>query len=201
MSMKNCKKCGHQISKSAKVCPNCGHKYGIPTFIKVIIILVIIFGCIVGCVSSCSKAVSDSINESLGGYDDQKGKTSFNVGETFQSKYLKVTFDSSNLNFTNYNKYATVKDGYKVVEFKFTAENIGDSDQTFNYVDFNCYADGSTMQQFYSVEDAGLDGGGTISAGKKVSIPVYCEVPKSASKVTVEYKPFLADKNYEFIAK
>ena len=167
-----------------------------PGWAKALIVIVIIFGCIIGCMNSCSNAV----NEAFSGYDDQNGKTSFKVGEIFESKYLKVTFNSSNLNFTNYSKYATVKDGYKVVEFKFTAENIGEENQTFYYTDFDCYADNETMQQFYSTEDSGLDSGGTISAGKKISVPVYCEVPANASKISVEFKPLLAEKNYEFIA-
>ena len=198
--MKNCKHCGKEVAKGAKSCPNCGGKLGIPTFIKVIIIIVIIIACIVGCTTSCTKSVIDSVDEAFSGYDDVNGKTSFAVGEEFESKYIKVHFDSSNTNFTDYSRYASVKDDYKVVQFTFTATNIGDDNQTFDYTDFNCYADEQTMQQFYSAEDAGLDSGGTISSGKSVTISVYCEVPKDTSKATVEFKPWFADKNYEFIA-
>ncbi len=197
MDTKKCKYCQEEIAKNAKRCPKCGGKFGMPTWAKILIVLGVIFICIVGCMSSCSKAVNDAFS----GYDDQNGKTSFKVGESFKSKYLKVTFDSSNLNFTNYSQYATVKEGYKVVQFKFTAENIGEENQTFDYTDFNCYADGEAMQQFYSTDDSGLDSGGTISSGKKVTVPVYCEVPANPSKVLVEFKPLLAEKNYEFIAQ
>lgn len=194
---KICKHCKEKIAKGAKRCPKCGGKLGMPGGIKVLIIIGIIFACIIGCVNSCSNAV----DETFGGYDDQKGKTSFNVGETFESKYLKITFDSVNLNFTNYDEYSTLKQENKVVQFKFTAINIGEENQTFDYTDFDCYADDKAMQQFYGVNDAGLDSGGTISKGKTASASVYCEVPKSASKISVEFKPVLADKNYTFIAK
>ena len=103
------------------------------------------------------------------------------------------------MNFTNYSQYASFKDGYKIVEFKFTAENISERDRSFNYYDFNCYADDQKMQQFYSVENSGLESGGTISAGKKSSVPVYCEVPITASKITVEYQSLLSNKHYEFV--
>ena len=197
---KICKHCKEEIAKGAKRCPKCGGKQGLPGFVKILIIIVIVIVCIVGCMSSCAKGVDEAVKEVTGGYDDQSGKKSFKVGEEFESKHLRIKFESSNLNFTNYSEYATVKDGYKVVEFKFTAENIGDDDVTFDYTDFNCYADGEKKQQFYSAEDSGLDSGGTISKGKKSSVPIYCEVPKSSSKITVEYKPILADNNYEFIA-
>lgn len=198
--MKKCKHCNEDVAKSAKVCPKCGGKLGMPAWLKALIIIIIVIVCVVGCVSSCTGAVEEAVKESFGGYDDQSGKTSFNVGEVFESKHLKISFDSCNTNFTNYSEYATVKDGYKVVEFKFTAENIGEEDDSFSYYDFNCYADGEKKQQFYSTDDSGLDSGGTLSKGKKSSVPVYCEVPANASKITVEYKPMLADKNYEFIA-
>lgn len=198
---KVCRHCKEKIDKKAKRCPKCGGKLGIPGWIKAIIIVVIVLVCAVSCMHSCTKAVDDSLKETFGGYDDQNGKTAFNVGETFESKHLKVTFNSSNSNFTNYSKYSSIKKGYKIVQFKFTAENLGTENETFDYTDFHCYADNQTMQQFYGTDDSGLDSGGTISQGKSVSVPVYCEVPKDAKKVSVEFKPLFANKNYEFIAK
>lgn len=194
--IKICKHCKEKIAKNAKRCPKCGGKQGIPGWAKGIIIVAIILACIIGCVNSCS----NSVDEAFGGYDDQQGKTTFNVGETFESKYLKIRYESTNLNYTNYDEYSTIKNGYKIVQFKFTAENIGDDNQTFDYTDFNCYADDKSMQQFYGADDSGLDSGGTISKGKKALASIYCEVPKNSSNITVEYKPMLADKNYTFIA-
>lgn len=202
---KKCKHCQESIDIKAKRCPKCGGNLGMPGWAKALIIVGVVFVCMIGCVGGCAGilggAVSEAAKETFGGYDDQNGNKSFKVGESFESKYLKITFDSSNLNFTNYSEYATVADGYKVVEFKFTAENIGDENQNFSYTDFDCYADDQTMQQFYSVDGAGMDSGGTLSKGKKATVPVYCEVPTNASKVSVEFKPILADNNYEFVAE
>lgn len=200
MKTKKCKYCGEEIAKKVKKCPKCGGKYGLPVWAKLLIVLGVILVFVVACTASCTKAVDDAVEESFGGYDDQKWKTSFNIGETFKSKHLKVTFDSSNPNFTNYDEYATVKDGYKVVDFKFTAENIGEKNEMIDYYDFECYADDQKMQQFYLTEDAGFQGG-EISSGKTVKITIYCEVPKNSSKVFVEYKPMTADKNYKFNSK
>ena len=198
--MKNCKYCREQIPSNAKVCPNCKRSLGLNTGVKVLIVVGIIIVLLGGCVFSCTNSLNKAVKEAFGGYDDQTGKKSFAVGEVFESKHMKVKLDKTNLNFTNYSQYATVDSDKKIVQFSFTAENIGDEDQTFYYYDFNCYADDTAYQQFYSVDDAGLSSGGSISKGKKISINVYCEVPKNASKVYVEYKPLLAENNYQFNA-
>ena len=57
------------------------------------------------------------------------------------------------------------------------------------------------MEQFYSVEGAGLDTQLKLTRGKKGTLSIYCEVPKDSKKVTVEYKHMLGDKNHEFIAE
>lgn len=199
-NMKICKHCKEKIAKSAKRCPKCGGKLGMPIWAKLLIIIVIIFACIIGCVNSCSNAVDEAFDETFGGYDDQTGKTTFTKGESFESKYMNIKFDSVNLNFTNYDEYSTIKNGYKIVQFKFTAKNIGEETQTFDYTDFDCYADNKAMKQFYGADDSGLDSGGTISSGKTTTTSVYCEVPKNSKEITVEFKPVLADKNYIFIA-
>lgn len=198
MKTKKCKYCGEEIAKNAKRCPKCGGKLGMPTIVKIIIIFVIIIVCLVACVNSCSKAV----DESFKAYDDQKGTTTFKVGETFESKYIKMKFVSSNLNFKKYDEYATIKDGYKVVQFVFDAERIDDEDDDYylDYTDFDCYADDKDMDQFYSVEGAGLDTELVLSKGKKGTLAIYCEVPKNSKKVIVEYKHMWGNKKHEFVA-
>lgn len=199
---KKCKKCMEEINKKAKRCPKCGANLGIPGFVKVLIVLGVIFFMCISCMSSCADAVDDSIKETENEYKDINGKTSFNVGESFENKHIKVTLDSVNTNFTKYSDYSKPEKGNKVVQFVFTAENVGEDDQYFSYTEFNCYADDAAMQQFYGVEDAGLESGGTISSGKKITVPVYCEVPTSATKITTEYDAsWLDNNNIEFIAK
>lgn len=63
--MKKCKYCQTEIDTKAKVCPNCKRKIsGIPTWMKVLIIIVIVITCMVSCLNSCSKAVDETFAES-----------------------------------------------------------------------------------------------------------------------------------------
>lgn len=200
---KKCKKCMEEINKKAKKCPKCGANLGIPGFVKVLIVLAVIFGLCVSCMSSCTDAVNDSIEETENEYKDINGKSTFKVGESFENKHIKVTFVSSNLNYTDISKYATLKDGYKVVEFEFAFKNVGDEDELASLYDFNCYADDVSMEQFYSVADDNYEVlSATMSAGKSASGKLYCEVPKNAENITIEYDAsWLDNNNIEFIAK
>lgn len=200
---KKCKKCMEEINKKAKKCPKCGANLGIPGFVKVLIVLAVIFGLCVSCMSSCTDAVNDSIEETENEYKDINGKSTFKVGESFENKHIKVTFVSSNLNYTDISKYATLKDGYKVVEFEFAFKNVGDEDELASLYDFNCYADDVSMEQFYSVADDNYEVlSATMSVGKSASGKLYCEVPKNAEKITIEYDAsWLDNNNIEFIAK
>ena len=95
---KTCKHCKEEIAKDAKKCPKCGGKQGLPGIVKALIVVVIVIVCIVGCMSSCASGVDKAVKEVSSGYDDQSGKSSFKVGEVFQSKHLKITFSCSILN-------------------------------------------------------------------------------------------------------
>ena len=213
METKKCKKCQKSIDKNLRFCPKCGEKQPEPVWATALVIffaVVVIFGGLTGfededTLKTPEEKTTETVSASEEKDDTKKTtveeeKRSFKVGEVLETQGLKITFDSNNLNFTNYSQYASVKDGHKIVEFKFTAENISERDRSFNYYDFNCYADDQKMQQFYSVDNSGLDSGGTISSGKKSSVPVYCEVPTNASKITVEYQSLLSNKHYEFVA-
>ena len=193
--LKNCKHCGKEIAKSAKVCPNCGGKLGKPIFIKLICLIVGVILIIVG----CSKIFSDAVDEVKNEYNDINGKTSFKTGDTFENKHLKVKFNSYNNDFKKYNEYLGPKNGYRIVEFDLTATNVGDDEEDFSYWDFDCYADDKSMDQWYFAEDEGLTN--TLSKGKSADQKIYCEVPKDAKKIVIEYKALasLADKSVEFI--
>lgn len=200
---KKCKKCMEEINKKAKRCPKCGANLGMPGFVKFLIVVVIIIALCASCVGGCANAVDDAIKETENEYLDVNGQTSFKVGETFENKHIKVTFVSSNLNYTNISEYASVKDGYKIVEYEFAFENIGDTDELASLYDFNCYADDVAMEDFYNVFDENYEVlSATMSLGKKASGKLYCEVPKNANKLTIEYDAsWFDDNNIEFIAK
>lgn len=181
--MKTCKACGKEIAKSAKVCPNCGKKNGLPGIVKLLIIVVIVLGCIIGCVNSCSNAVSDSIEETENSYNDINNKTWFKLNETFENKYMKLTMKDTDLNFKEYNEYLGPRDGYNVIMVKFDGENIGDSDQYLSIFDFNCYADDVAMEDYLYANDNYTSLNATLSKGKKSSGYGFYEVPKDAKKL------------------
>lgn len=108
------------------------------------------------------------------------------VGETFKNNLLAITYISVNDNFTNYNKYVEIKDGYKVIQASFEFENVGTSDKLASSYDFNCYADGYDCNSFWSVDDSFFNS--TLSSGKKCKGNVYFEVPTNANEITLEYE-------------
>ena len=110
----------------------------------------------------------------------------YTVGEIYQDGYIAIKYVSLNDNFTGYNKYATVKSGYKVIKADFEFENLSESDEYVSEYEFNCYADGYDCESFYSVEDRGLSA--TLSKGKKTKGSVYFEVPINAQLVEIEYE-------------
>lgn len=205
MKTKTCKHCKEEIAKSAKRCPKCGEKLGMPRFLKVIIMIVIIFGCIIGCVNSCSNAVDDAVEEVKNSYADKNGKTSFKVNETFENKYEKITMTEVNTNFTDYSQYLGPADGKKYVMLKFEVENINEeNDELYvSSLSFNADADGVAVDSTYVGNDKYNDLSATVGKGKKAIGYIFYEVPKNAKKITVEYNAdFWTDGNaIEFIVK
>lgn len=187
--MKTCKHCNEQVAKSAKVCPKCGGKLGLPGWAKALIVIGIILVCIVGCVNGCSGAVDEAVKETKNSYNDINGKTSFKLNESFQNKYEKITMTEINTNFTGYSEYFGPKDGNKIIALKFEVENISsENDEVYvsNY-DFNAYADGVAIDHYIYTGDNYNDITATLGKGKKAIGYVFYEVPVNAQKINVEY--------------
>ena len=205
MKTKKCKHCQEEIAKSAKRCPKCGGKLGMPGWAKTLIIVVIIFVCIAGCVNGCANSVNDAVEDTKNSYKDINGKTSFKLNETFQNKYEKITMIEVNTNFTDYSKYSKPKDGSKVVMVKYEVENISDeNDELYvSSLDFNAYADGAAVDSFYTGNDNYNNLTATVGKGKKTIGYVSYEVPVNAQKITVEYNAnFWVDGNtIEFVVQ
>ena len=187
--MKKCKYCQAEIAKTAKTCPKCGGKLGIPGWAKILILIVIIFGCIVGCVGSCSNAVDDAVKETKNSYKDKNGKTKFKINESFENKKEKITMTEVNTNFTDYNEYLGPKDGNKIIAVKFEVENISsENDELYvSSLEFNGYADGVAVDQYLYAADQYNDITATVGKGKKTVGYVLYEVPTNAQKIIIEY--------------
>ena len=198
MKYKICRCCNEKIANNAKQCPKCGAKYGIPTVVKILIIIGIIFVLMVACTAGCSGILNEAVEETKNSYNDVNGKTSFKINESFQNKYEKITMLEVNTNFTDYSEFLSPDDGYKVVMVKFEVENISkENDELYvSRLDFNAYADKTAIDDFYGANDGYNDLSATVGKGNKAVGYVFYEVPVNAQEITIEYNPnFWVDGN------
>ena len=204
-NVKICKHCKEEIAADAKRCPKCGGKFGLPGWLKVLIIFLIIIFCVVGCMSSCGKAVDDAVEETKNEYKDKNGKTSFKVNETFENKYEKITMTEVNTNFTDYSEYSKPSKGNKYIMVKFEVENINsENDELYvSTLSFNAFADGVAVDSTYVGNDNYKDLSATVGKGKKAIGYIFYEVPTDAKKIVIDYNAeFWTDGNsIEFIVQ
>lgn len=128
---------------------------------------------------------------------EENTQTTVKVGEVLTTDQLKITYVSCE-DYIEENKYFAPKDGYKYIKLTLEAENIGKSDAYISTYEFECYADGVTMDSEYRDDDLSA----TISSGRKASGGVYFEVPKDAESIEVEYETnFWSNKKAIFVVK
>ena len=127
-------------------------------------------------------------NETPAESEEQKAQTKdkYYVGDTWQNKYVNVSFDNCG-EYESDNQFIQPADGNKYIYAKFTFENIGKSDTTVGYWDFDCYADGYACDGTYGADDAAFSQ--TLSSGRKITGSVYFEVPQNATEIEFEYSP------------
>lgn len=186
---KLCKYCQTEISRKAKVCPNCKRKQGGIGCLGVVLLVLGVFIFIGSFGSSMSK---DKNPEKVGEVGTELSETgtqtidnTFNVGDVVETDNFRITYESAG-EYTNSNELLQPKDGYVYWEFKFKFENISNTDQTVStMMDWECYADNSKADQTWIVDDNGLDG--KLSAGREAEGAVYFEVPKDAENIELEY--------------
>lgn len=127
-------------------------------------------------------------NETPAESEEQKAQTKdkYYVGDTWQNKYVNVSFDDCG-EYESDNQFIQPADGNKYIYAKFTFENIGKSDTTVGYWDFDCYADGYACDGTYGADDAAFSQ--TLSSGRKITGSVYFEVSQNATEIEFEYSP------------
>ena len=127
-------------------------------------------------------------NETPAESEEKKAQTKdkYYVGDTWQNKYVNVSFDDCG-EYESDNQFIQPADDNKYIYAKFTFENIGKSDTTVGYWDFDCYADGYACDGTYGADDAAFSQ--TLSSGRKITGSVYFEVPKNATEIEFEYSP------------
>ena len=107
-------------------------------------------------------------------------------GESITINGLKITYKSCE-EWYGYNPYLGPASGNKVIRVFFVIENVSSADISTGYLDFDCYADGmSTDNYIYGLDNA-LDGYVNISSGRKTQGYIYYEVPDDAEEIEIEY--------------
>lgn len=142
----------------------------------------------------------DNFNNKVDDSNKNNANEKCSVGEVFEDDYLRVKYETLNENFMDYSKYATIKEGYKIIAASFDFENVSDTNQLASYFRFNCYADGYDCSYFYSTEDATFSA--DLSPSMKSKGTVYFEVPVDAKEIVIEYESNAwSDKKAKFIVK
>lgn len=134
-----------------------------------------------------TKVEAETKNEvEIAEIENTEAQDKYYVGDTWQNKYVNVSFDACG-EYESDNQFVQPADGNKYVYATFTFENIGKSDTTVGYWDFDCYANGYACDGMYVADDAGFTQ--TLSSGRKISGSVYFEVPEDAAEIEFEYSP------------
>lgn len=129
----------------------------------------------------------------------QESEDKFYLGDKWENKYVSVSFDACG-DYISDNTFIQPVDGRKFIYATFTFENVGSSDTTVAYWDFDCYADGYACDGTYGADDAGFSQ--TLSAGRKITGTVYFEVPNDATEIELEFSPsFWSSKKVVFVYK
>lgn len=173
---KVCKKCQTEIPKKAKRCPQCRAKQ--PSIVRKIVFILVVALIVFGCVNATKNKTDEG---------------PYKVGQTATIKNLSVKFISAN-EYKSDNMFLQPADGKVYYKLTFEIENIGDGSETISsMLGWELYADTYSCDQTWGFDD---DLSGTISAGKKIKGSVYYEVPKNASKISLEFheNPYLDDK-------
>lgn len=197
---KKCKYCQSEIPKKAKVCPQCRKKQGDKLKWIIIAIIVILFIAVVAGgeddetqdVNNGSHSETESLKQENGGKDEPEKEidSPLTVGSSFEKNGLKITLNEASADFKDYkNDYGinTPEDGTKYVMTSFTFENNGDSDAYVSIYDFKCYADNTSCDQVYSLDDSDFINT-NLSSGRNVSFKTYYSVPIDAKSIELEYE-------------
>jgi hypothetical protein len=199
--MTNCKICGADIAKSAKVCPACGAKQKKPV---VLIVIAVIFA--IGIIGA---ALGGNSPEKVGNVGTQSSadsselqKTEFSVGDVVSLNDIEVTFVSCTE--SSGKDFYTPDSGNVFLFCEFAIENKSNKDiAVSSLMSFEAYVDdystNLSMSGTLAADKGQMDG--TIAAGKKMSGVMGYEVPENWKTLEIRFTPdFWSGKDITFIA-
>lgn len=203
--MKLCKHCKTEIPWGAKVCPNCRRKQG--GALKWVIIVIVAIG-IIGAAAGGGDddkpkeaSNTNNVSNTVSKKDTQKESeitptnapeeetvgNVFHVGDILETKKIRLTYHSCG-EYSDDNMFVEAGEGNELIYFEFEFENIGDTDASVGYFDFDCYADGYEAKNSICTADNAMTSITTLSPGRKTKGIVVFEVPQNAETIEVEYE-------------
>ena len=215
--LKNCKVCGAEIAKSAKVCPHCGAKNKRNTGWIGVVILAIVVLFVVTISNKGNEllqedriAASQARNEySQKVADDLTNgstteKTTYGVGEKAVLNNIACSLVSiTESKGSTYNK---PEDGNVFLLCEFEIENNSKTEiSVSSLISFQAYCDDYTCNySLTAVMEKGnknlLDG--QVASGKKINGVVGYEIPVDWKELEIHFKPdYLSGKEFVFEAK
>jgi len=111
----------------------------------------------------------------------------FRVGDVLETKKVKLSYLSCG-EYTDENMFVEAGEGKKLIYFEFEFENIGSSDTSVGFFDFDCYADGYEAKNSMCTADNAMTSITSLSPGRKMGGIVVFEVPQNAESIEVEYE-------------
>ena len=213
--LKNCKVCGTEVAKSAKICPHCGAKLkkGHPILIGILVFFVLV--AIIG--SSGDDDEPKKVETSTPTQNvettpiqteqepelEKENKSAFYVGETAELKGVNVTLAS--VTESTGSTYNTPTDGNVFVLCEFEIANNSDKEiAVSSMMSFEAYCDDYACS--YSITALMEKGNknqldGTVAAGKKFNGVIGYEVPADWSELEIRFTPnFWSGKDIIFVA-
>lgn len=215
----NCKVCGAEVAKNAKMCPSCGakikKKHPILLGIIVIVIIIAIVGSLGGNETenknndTTANGVETNLEKNENKETDdaneevKEDKNEFNVGETAELNGVSVTL--KNVTESTGSEYNKPAEGNVFVLCEFEISNNSDKEITVSsMMSFDAYCDdyACTLSLTALIEKGNknqLDG--TVAAGKKFNGVIGYEVPVNWKEMEINFTPdFWSGKDMTFIA-
>ncbi len=186
--MKNCKGCGKELDKSAKICPNCGKdqrnwfmKHKVLTGILVLIILTTLGG------SSGTEETSSTSNANTEKKTEETNNTS--NANTEKKEEEKITLKVNSV--TDWNDpqgFQTPDSGNKYVEINFDITNNSvDSGISMNQFYFNAETETATVDPGFVVSDNQPDSELKIKSGVTKTYDLIFEIPQDDKIIEFTY--------------
>lgn len=215
----NCKVCGAEVAKNAKMCPSCGaklkKKHPILLGIIVIVIIIAIVGSLGGneTENKNNDTTANGVETNLeknenkenddGNEEVKEDKNEFNVGETAELNGVSVTL--KNVTESTGSEYNKPAEGNVFVLCEFEISNNSDKEITVSsMMSFDAYCDdyACTLSLTALIEKGNknqLDG--AVAAGKKFNGVIGYEVPADWKEMEINFTPdFWSGKDMTFIA-